>query len=164
MSTNPTQTPAPTTSPDRGSRAARIVVWGAVALGCLIGTYVYFSASRASVDVWKQVEDFSTKGKTVDGPGCVTSVLDWFNDTCAAPGRICLDAVPRAMAHCLAAADRTADCVALGNDQKPSQWAFEKCSERGIDRKSRKPIKESCTMAWRALDTFCKSGQKGVAL
>ena len=68
------------------------------------------------------------------------------------------------MSHCLAAADRQADCKALGNDEKPSQWAYERCSERGIDKKARKPIKESCTSAWRAFDTFCKSGQRGVAL
>lgn len=114
--------------------------------------------------MWKQVESFGERGKPADGIGCVNLVLDWFKGECEAPGRICLDAVPRAMAHCLAAADRTADCAAIGNDQKPSQWAFDRCSERGVDKKSRKPIKESCTMAWRSLDTFCKSGQKGVAL
>ncbi len=146
------------------ARVARIVIGGALAVGCLVGTYVYFTASRASIDVWDQIETFSTRGKRLSGTDCVSASLDWFRDTCAAPGRICLDAVPRAVSHCLAAADRAADCTALGNDEKPSQWAYERCAERGIDRKARKPIKESCTSAWRAFDTFCKSGQRGVAL
>ena len=36
--------------------------------------------------------------------------------------------------------------------------------EMGVDKTSPKPAKESCTLAWRAFDTWCKSGQKGVAL
>jgi hypothetical protein len=153
--------------PDDGARsgkAARWVILGSLTLGCLIGTWVYFSASRASIAVWDEIETFGTRGKALSGPACVSASLDWFRDTCAAPGRICLDAVPRAVSHCLAAADRAADCQALGNDEKPSQWAYERCAERGIDRKARKPIKESCTSAWRAFDTYCKSGQRGVAL
>lgn len=156
--------PAADDAARRNARAARIVVWGAIAFGSAIGVFVYFSASRASMDVWKQVEGFTERGRAVSGEGCVSAVLDWFGDECAAPGRICLDAVPRAMGNCLAAIDRQADCEVIGNDQKPSQWAFERCAERGVDRKSRKPVKESCTMAWRSFDTFCKSGQKGVAL
>ena len=148
----------------RNARMARIVVWGAIGLGSIVGMFVYFNASRASMDVWRQVETFGSKGTTVSGTGCVSAVLDWFTDECAAPGRICLDAVPRAMGNCLVAQDRSEDCVALGNDTKPSQWAFDRCRERGIDKKARKPVKESCTLAWRSLDTFCKSGQKGVAL
>lgn len=169
MSTHPPGSlipPAPSSedAARRNARSAKLVVWGAIAVGSAIGVFVYFSASRASMDVWKQVEGFTDRGRDLSGEGCVSTVLDWFGQECAAPGRICLDAVPRAMGNCLAAVDRTDDCVAIGNDQKPSQWAFERCAARGVDRKSRKPIKESCTMAWRSLDTFCKSGQKGVAL
>jgi hypothetical protein len=163
-----TQAPVTEASPPpaqpSGGRVARWVILGALAIGTLIGTWVYFSATRASITVWDQIETFTTRGRTLSGPDCVGASLDWFRDTCSAPGRICLDAVPRAVSHCLAAGDRTADCTALGNNEKPSQWAYERCAERGIDRKARKPIKESCTSAWRAFDTFCKSGQRGVAL
>lgn len=133
-------------------------------MGSALGVYVYFSATGASARVGTELESFFERGKSMSGVGCVNAVLDWFNDECAAPGRICLDAVPMAMGNCLVAQDRTADCEALGNDEKSSQWAFERCSERGIDKKTRKPVRESCTFAWRSIDTFCKSGQKGVAL
>lgn len=148
----------------RSGKTGLWVVAACIFVGSGLGVYVYFDASRATIEVSRELDGWLARGKSLEADACVGGVLDWFDGTCRAPGRICLDAVPRAVGNCLAGADRTARCAELGPDQKSSQWAFEQCQSRGVDRSSPKPVRESCTLAWRALDTYCKSGQKGVAL
>lgn len=148
----------------RSGKAGLWVVAACILVGSGLGVYVYFDATRATITISHELDGWHAKGKSLDADACVGGVLDWFDATCRAPGRICLDAVPRAVGNCLAATDRAARCAELGPDQKSAQWAFDQCRQRGIDRSSPKPVRESCTLAWRALDTYCKSGQKGVAL
>lgn len=136
----------------------------AIAIGAVLGVFVYQRASSGSVAIAQEYGAMRELGKSVDGEGCVTASLEWFKERCDAVGKMCIDAVPRIVGECLSAKDRTAACEKNGNDLKPSQWAYEKCAGLGIDKKSKKPAKESCTMAWRAFDSWCKSGQRGVAL
>lgn len=150
--------------PQRSARIGWIVIGLAITIGLVMGFIVYFRASDGSVGIMTWRKTYAERGKTLTATQCVTDVIHWFENDCTAPARMCVDAVSYGVADCLAASDRTEECALVGNTMKPSQWAYERCKEVGVDKKSPKPIKESCTMAWRALDTFCKSGQKGVVL
>lgn len=138
------------------------------AFGAVVGTIASYpspDSARTAVDkVVSQMVKMRQRGASIDGVACVNEALDWHDNDCTAPGRMCVDAVPRIVGECLAAQDRTALCADIGTDEKPSQWAYSRCKARGVDRTSKKEIKESCTQAWRALDSWCKSGQNGVSL
>jgi len=141
-----------------------MVIGGCMVVGAALGVFTLFESKRGAENVVTAMQKARKAGANVDAETCVALALDWHDRDCDAPGKMCLDAVPKLVGECLAAKDRTASCVALGNDEKPSQWAYNRCKARGIDRASKKGIKESCTSAWRALDSYCKSNQKGVAL
>lgn len=147
----------------RSAKVAWIVISIAMVIGAALGVLVYVRASEGSVVIAHDYHDMRAKGANLDADGCVQASLDWFNQ-CGAVGKMCIDAVPRMVGECLAAKDRSEACKKNGNDLKPSQWAYTHCKELGIDKTSKKPVKESCTMAWRAFDSWCKSGQTGVAL
>ncbi len=136
----------------------------AVAIGLGLGVFVYNRAASGSVEIAHDYKVMRERGATLSAEGCVEASLEWFRHRCDAVGKMCIDAVPRMVGECLAAQDRSEACIANGNDLKPSQWAYQHCAEMGIDRKSKKAVKESCTQAWRAFDSWCKSGQQGVAL
>lgn len=156
--------PAESKGPVRSARMAWIVIGTCCVIGSVLGATTYFRAADGAEHVGQKMVDMRLRGASIDGVACVNETLDWHDKVCDAPGRMCIDAVPKVVGECLAGQDRTALCIELGNDDKPSQWAYNKCKARGVDRKSRKGVKESCTQAWRALDSYCKSGQKGVAL
>jgi hypothetical protein len=148
----------------RSGKTAWVVIGVAVAIGLGLGFFVYQRAASGSLEIATDYKAMRERGATLSAAGCVEASLEWFNTRCDAVGKMCIDAVPRMVGECLAAQDRSAACEENGNDLKPSQWAYQHCAEMGIDRKSKKPVKESCTQAWRAFDSWCKSGQTGVAL
>lgn len=163
LSAQPAATPHET-PPARSAKVAWYVIGACCVIGAGLGAWTYFRAADGAEHVGEKMREMRQKGVALDGVACVNEALDWHDHTCDAPGRMCIDAVPRVVGECLAARDRSELCQEIGNDEKPSQWAYNKCKARGIDRKSKKGVKESCTQAWRALDSWCKSGQKGVAL
>ncbi len=157
-------TPPAETAPVRSARMAWIVIGACCVIGGALGAITYFRAANGAEHVGEKLREMRVRGSVVDGFTCIDETLKWHDTVCDAPGRMCIDAVPRVVGECLAGQDRATLCQEIGNNDKPSQWAYNKCKARGIDRKSKKGIKESCTQAWRALDSWCKSGQKGVAL
>lgn len=154
---------APNGAAPRSGNVGLWVVVICLVAGSGLGVWVYFNAKSDVMRLSPELDQWRERGKTLSSEECVNGAIDWFK-TCEAQGRICLDAVPRAVAKCLSAQDRSATCSTMGADMKSSQWAYDHCVEKGIDRKSERGLKESCTEAWRALDTYCKSGQEGVAL
>ena len=100
-------------------------------------------------------------GKSLDTEGCVDAVLEWHN-TCDANKPLCDNGVPRALTHCLMADDRTETCEEHGDQPASAKWVFQTCADRGTPCKNRK--KCPCADAYRAIDSFCRHGQKGVAL
>jgi hypothetical protein len=151
-------------TPSRSGRGAWMVIGACMVIGASLGVFLLFESKRGAETVVNAMTSARQAGASVDAETCVTLALDWHDKQCDAPGKMCLDAVPKLVGECLAAKDRTNECAALGNDEKPSQWAYHRCKARGVDKKSAKGVKESCTSAWRAFDSFCKSNQEGVAL
>jgi hypothetical protein len=157
-------TPRTATPPVRSGKVAWIVIGLSMLVGAVLGVFVYIRAANGSLEIANDYKDMRARGATMSADECVATGIDWFNNRCGAVGKMCIDAVPRIVGECLAAKDRSEACLANGNDLKSSQWAYQHCAQMGIDKKSKKPVKESCTLAWRAFDSWCKSGQTGVAL
>lgn len=105
--------------------------------------------------------EFDALGKTATVEACIDAVLTWRR-RCTADGPLCHDGIPRMMHHCLAGQDRTAACQGLDLSSASAQWVFRSCRDRGTA--CQKSGKCPCADAYRALDSFCRHGQRGVAM
>ncbi len=135
-----------------GVIAALVVGLGIVGYRQLVVSRDHFAKATAQMGVL---------GKQVDTEGCVSAVLEWHGD-CEANKPLCDNGVPMVMTHCLLGADRSQYCDALDLSSSKAQWVFSKCEERGSECSNRKSC--ACASAYRAIDSFCRHGQEGVAL
>lgn len=132
---------------------------GALVLVLGVGAYWRYTVSEnAFAEAQREMDRV---GPSLDTEGCVTAVLEWHG-RCAANKPMCDDGVPRVMTHCLIGADRSDDCEQLDLSSSKAQWVFERCEDRGTPCTNRKTC--ACANAYRAVDSFCRHGQKGVAL
>lgn len=127
----------------------------------VLGVTAYWRYTVSENWFAKSLPELSEAGKTADVEGCVDAVLHW-QATCDANKALCDNAVPMAMTHCLMGDDRAEVCEGLEGESAKAQWVFKSCFDRGTPCKSRK--KCPCADAYRALDSFCRHGQEGVAL
>jgi hypothetical protein len=107
------------------------------------------------------VEEMNRLGPTLDTEGCVDAVLAWHR-RCEANRPLCDNGVPMVMTHCLAGRDRSESCAALDLSSSKAQWVWKRCLDRGdscVDKK-----RCACADAYRALDSYCRHEQRGVAL
>lgn len=100
-------------------------------------------------------------GKTLDTEGCIGAVLEWHGE-CAANKPLCDNGVPMVMTHCLMGRDRSDTCESLDLSSAKAKWVFDQCEARGTPCTNRKTC--ACASAYRAIDSFCRHGQEGVAL
>lgn len=103
----------------------------------------------------------SELGKTLDTEGCIGAVLEW-HDECEANKPLCDNGVPMVMTHCLMGRDRSDTCENLDLSSAKAKWVFDQCDARGTPCTDRKTC--ACASAYRAIDSFCRHGQEGVAL
>ncbi|RMG98037.1 MAG: hypothetical protein D6705_07155 [Deltaproteobacteria bacterium] len=134
-----------------------VVAVVAVAMG-ILATYRYGQSEAHFREIQAEMD---AKGPNLDVEGCVDAVLSW-HASCSANKPLCDHGVPKIMTHCLAGRDRSEACAKIEGRSARAQWVFDRCAERGTPCKSRK--KCPCADAFRALDSFCRHGQKGVAM
>ena len=154
----------PSQNPEEHDRSGPRLSWVlgtvavlAVAMGVL-ATVRYGESERHFRTIQREMDE---KGPTLDVEGCVDAVLAW-HARCEANKPLCDHGVPKVMTHCLAGRDRSAACAEIAGRSARAQWAFDRCEARGTPCKSRK--KCPCADAFRAFDSFCRHGQKGVAM
>ncbi|MEM6289661.1 MAG: hypothetical protein AAGA54_00295 [Myxococcota bacterium] len=135
-----------------GVIAVIIVGFGVAGFWQLTKSRNHFAAATAAMD---------ETGKTVDTEGCVSAVLDW-HAACEANKPLCDNGVPMVMTHCLLGRDRGEYCESLDLSSAKAKWVFNRCEERGTPCTNRKSC--ACASAYRAIDSFCRHGQEGVAL
>lgn len=130
-------------------------------LAVVLGITAYWRYTISENWFAQSLPELGEAGKHTDVEGCVDAVIEW-RKTCEANEPLCDNGVPRAMTHCLMADDRAPTCASLGDRPASSKWVFSSCADRGTPCKNRK--KCACADAYRALDSFCRHDQKGVAL
>lgn len=139
----------------------RLVLGIMGALIVVLGITAYWRYTVSEGWFARSLPVLSETGKTVDTEGCVDAVLRW-HETCDANKPLCDNGVPRAMTHCLMGGDRVRACASLSGESAKAQWVFKSCFDRGTPCTKRK--KCACADAYRALDSFCRHDQTGVAL
>jgi hypothetical protein len=167
---NPAPDSAPEPRPDadaalakRNGRTAWRIIGSLVFVGCALGVLAFAMFKDLQASVHDKQDQMEELGKTMTAEECVVDAIAWFNE-CDGTGPMCLQAVPMITYHCLHAKDRTEECEPMLLNPPAARWAFDRCKAQGIDKSSAKPLKKSCTSAYRALDSFCKTDQEGVNL
>lgn len=139
----------------------RWVLGGITILAIAMGVVGYLQLVRSRDHFEVTTQKMDAIGKTVDTEGCITAVLGWHGN-CAANKPLCDNGVPMVMTHCLQGRDRASTCESLDLSSAKATWVFKQCEERGTPCFNRKTC--ACASAYRAIDSFCRHGQKGVAL
>ncbi|MCA9658916.1 MAG: hypothetical protein KC486_11280 [Myxococcales bacterium] len=124
-----------------------------------MGIFTFWRYSESEKWVQQSLVEIEAKGKTLDVEGCIDATLEW-RQKCAANKVMCDNAIPLAMYHCLEQQDRQEQCMIIDEDMAKGTWLMEHCRERGSECKVMK--KCPCAAAYRALDSFCRSGQESV--
>lgn len=132
-----------------------------MALAVVLGVLAYWRYTVSERHFAETLTAMDRIGPAVDTEGCVTAALDWYG-RCEANKPLCDNGVVRVITHCLHASDRGEYCDGLDLSSSKAQWVFGKCEERGTPCASRK--KCACADAYRAIDSFCRYGQRGVSL
>ena len=126
-----------------------------------MGFLAYYRYVQSENHFKEATAEMARRGPDLDVEGCVTAVLEW-HEACQANKPLCDHGVPMIMTQCLSGRDRAATCDGLDLSSAKAQWVFSSCKDRGTPCKSRK--KCACADAYRALDSFCRHDQKGVAM
>lgn len=146
---------------DSSGPSLGLVLGGLAVLALVLGTLGYYRYAISENHFAETLADMKTRGADLDTEGCVDAVLDW-HATCEANKPLCDNGVPRVLTHCLAAADRTHTCESLDLSSAKAQWVYSTCIDRGTPCTNKKRC--PCADAYRAIDSYCRHDQQGVAL
>jgi hypothetical protein len=175
--------PPPETAQDGPSLK---LVFGVLAVvTVLLGVFVYWRYAKSEAYVAEGIRMMEARGAELDVDECVVETVAWHdacdqNDTNAA---VCLQGVKLLMFHCLHAEDRTETCelyldpesvihqptedmrARARNPEKAGEsgnWVYARCEERDMTCINRREC--ACAEAYRAIDSFCRTGQDAVQL
>ncbi|NVB36532.1 hypothetical protein G6O69_01720 [Pseudenhygromyxa sp. WMMC2535] len=149
------------------------------------GVLAYYRYARSERWVVQGIEAMDEAGKGLDAEGCIDAAIEWHDacdqeDTNAA---VCFKGVDILMFHCLAAQDRSDTCElyldpeseihqatedmrerARNPDKagESGRWVYGRCEERGMRCINKREC--ACAEAYRAVDSFCRTGQQAVQL
>ncbi|MCA9513787.1 MAG: hypothetical protein KC635_02490 [Myxococcales bacterium] len=154
----------PQHSVDKRGRNAWIVIGGLFAIGTFLAVFVVFPNLKSSaMTIQTKIVSLDEAGKGMTAEECVKDVVGWYA-SCDAMPSMCLQEVPKAVAHCLKAKDRAAECAPYEKvEVADARWTFERCESIGYGKDTKdSDTRKACTASWRALEQFCKTHQKSV--
>lgn len=178
-----TSSPTPETAQDGPSLK---LVFGLCALiSVVLGVFVYWRYAQSEAYVAQGIQAMEARGATLTPDECIDETIAWHdacdeNDTNAA---VCLQGVKLVMFHCLHARDRTESCELYLDPESPlhapteamkerarnpekageqGNWVYGRCEERGLTCLNKREC--ACAEAYRAIDSFCRTGQDAVQL
>lgn len=83
--------------------------------------------------------------------GCVDATLDWARE-CVGIKSLCDEYTTRVAQECLEQGDHDVYCEALGARTATTEFGLQECYARGTKRNQ---DSESCSSAYRAIDSYC---------
>jgi hypothetical protein len=151
----------------------------------IVGVLAYRRYANSERWVAEGVDKMDRIGAALEPEGCVDESVQWYAecDQNQANAAVCLQGVAILMFHCLDAADRTQTCeLYLDPDSAVHQptesmrerarkaetagasgrWVYARCEERGMSCINKREC--ACAEAYRAIDSFCRTGQQAVQL
>lgn len=170
---------------DTSGPSLRLVFGVVTILTVTLGVLSYWRYASSERYVAEGIAAISKIGAQLDEEGCIDRVVEW-HDACDENGTnaaVCLQGVKLLMFHCLDARDRGETCELYLDPDSPKhaptedmrararnpekagssgEWVYARCEERDM----RCAIKRECACAeaYRAIDSFCRTGQDAVQL
>lgn len=141
----------------------RWVFGGATLVTVILGVAGYWRYSNSEAYVAKGIEQMQEQGPQLDVEGCIDAVIAWHHD-CDIEGAnaaVCQQAVGITMFHCLDGADRSQACEAFV-PRESGKWVLDTCADRGMRCVNKREC--ACAEAYRAVDSFCRTGGEAVQL
>ena len=138
-----------------GSVAVLSVVFGVLSYKRYADSEAYVAQGRDLMDV---------EGKGLDAEGCLDAAVKWHAG-CEPNGTnqaVCNQAVKLEMYHCLKAKDRTQACEDYAPMPDRGKWVLRACEDRGMRCVNKREC--ACAEAYRALESFCRTGQQAVQM
>lgn len=178
-------TPSPTPETATDGPSLKLVFGSCALVSILLGVFVYWRYATSEAYVAQGIRAMEARGAELSPDECIDETIAWHdacdqNDTNAA---VCLQGVKLVMFHCLHARDRTDTCelyldpesplheptedlkAAARNPEKAGEqgnWVYGRCVERGYTCINKREC--ACAEAYRAIDSFCRTGQDAVQL
>jgi hypothetical protein len=154
-------------------------------ISVVIGVLGYRRYANSERWVAEGITKMDEIGAQLDVEGCVDEAVQWYGacDEHDANAAVCLQGVGIVMQHCLAARDRESTCeLYLDPESKvheasegmrerarnpdaageSGRWVYARCEERGMVCRNKREC--ACAEAYRAIDSFCRTGQQAVQL
>lgn len=149
---------------EQSGPSLRWVLGGAAALSVLFGVLAYkrYAGSEAYVAEGRKLME--AKGADLDAEGCIDAAIEW-HEGCEENGTnqaVCTHAVKLETYHCLRVRDRAEACESYAKMPDRGKWVYRTCEERGMRCINKKEC--ACAEAYRALESFCRTGQEAVQM
>lgn len=162
------------------------LVFGILALvTVVVGVLAYWRYANSERWVAEGIATMSQLGAELEPEGCIDETVAWYGecDQQGANAAVCLQGVSIVMFHCLDARDREQTCELYldpqSNVHQPTdamrkrarnaetagesgRWVYARCEERGMVCRNKREC--ACAEAYRAIDSFCRTGQQAVQL
>lgn len=161
-------------------------LFAGLALGSIvIGVFAYRRYAMSEQWVVEGIRHMDAVGAELDVDECVDEAVTWYADCDQhqANAAVCLQAVGILMHHCLSARERDQTCELYldpnSSVHQPTEdmrararnpdaagesgrWVYARCEERGMVCRDKREC--ACAQAYRAIDSFCRTGQQAVQL
>lgn len=162
------------------------LVFGLLAIVTLIvGVLGYRRYANSERWVAEGIEKMDRIGAQLEPEGCIDEAVQWYDecDQHQANAAVCLQGVSILMFHCLDARDREQTCELYLDPEsevhqptedmrerarraetagESGRWVYGRCDERGMSCINKREC--ACAEAYRAIDSFCRTGQQAVQL
>ena len=158
---------------------------GLVVVSVAVGVLAYWRYANSERWVAEGIAEMDSIGADLDAEQCIDEAVEWYDacDQHEANAAVCLTGVGMLMQHCLAARDRHETCELYldpdssiyfvsekmreraRNPEKAGEsgrWVYARCEERDMVCLNKREC--ACAEAYRAIDSFCRTGQQAVQL
>jgi hypothetical protein len=150
-----------------------------------VGVLGYRRYANSERWVAEGIQQMDAIGAELEAEGCVDEVVEWYSacDQHDANAAVCLQGVGILMHHCLSARERDQTCELYLDPESTvheategmrerarvpekagdsGRWVYARCEERGMVCRDKREC--ACAQAYRAIDSFCRTGQQAVQL
>lgn len=167
------------------NRSLVLLFAGLMSVSLIVGVLGYWRYANSESWVVEGTAHMDAVGAELSEEGCIDEAVQWYggceaNDANAA---VCLQGVGIVMQHCLSARERDQACELYldpesevhaisetfreraRNPDKAGEmgrWVYARCEERDMVCRSKREC--ACAEAYRAIDSFCRTGQQAVQL
>lgn len=181
----PEPAPGGALGPDPRDRTLLYLFSTLALISILIGVFGYRRYANSERWVAEGISKMDAVGPQLDVESCVDEVVDWYGscDEHDANAAVCLQGVGILMQHCLSARERDQTCELYLDPESAvheasesmrerarnpeaagdsGRWVYARCEERGMVCRNKREC--ACAEAYRAIDSFCRTGQQAVQL